>query len=216
MQARIATAVAMATLLFVSATAESRDLIQMDFDGVVTQAGVTAGVTLVLGDPLHARVVFDTQAIDRDPSPLFGRYTYEFMEVFTSRGLVFRSGPSDPGSVAGLSIDRQIQRFQFTGIVAGAQHFNDVAVRFPPDTFADDRPPTTLPFATATEAHYTFSWVSPLARATLTSYSAAVVPEPTGWMLSACAMMAIATRRRRVRRQTVCSARASSAPRGGA
>jgi hypothetical protein len=143
-------------------------------------------------------VVFDTNATDLDPSPLFGRYAFEFMEVFTDHGLIFRSGPPDSGTGAGLTIDRQIQRFQVRGFPPSSQSEHVVTVFFPAGTFADDRPPTSLPFATATEAHYGFHvLIGALAsRAVLTEYSASVVPEPGNLVVAGALFSLIGVGRR--------------------
>ena len=139
MQPRIA-AIAAATLIVLSSNAYGRDLIQMDFDGVVTQAGFTTGASLILDDPLHARVVFDAEGVDYDSSPLVGLYQYEFMEVFTNRGLVFRTGQSPPGSLNGLVIDRSRQEFdEFRFIGTGAF----TSTRSCPFVLRRERSPTT-------------------------------------------------------------------------
>jgi hypothetical protein len=96
-----------------SSPALAEPLVLMEFSGTVRQGGITLLGSLVPGDELRARVVFDQAAIDYDSSPQNGRYQYLQMYVFTDRGTVFFKQPSSPGSAEGVIIYRSAAYDEF-------------------------------------------------------------------------------------------------------
>jgi hypothetical protein len=164
-----------------STPALAEPLVLMEFSGTVRKGGITLLGSLVPGDLLRARVVFDQAAFDYDPSPQNGHYEYLQMYVFTDRGTVSFKQPSSPGSVEGVTIYRSAgyDEFRFRGFI-GLHDDTAVYARFPAGTFPDDRLPLTLPFEQATSSEFVFSRIpgGAFTRETMTDFTATIVPEP--------------------------------------
>ena len=184
-------------LIAASSPAGAEPIVLMEFRGTVVQGGFTDGVSLEPGDDLRARVAFDQNAVDYDPSPQNARYQFLVMDVFSNRGTVFFKQPSNFGAAEGIQIYRGATYHEFRSSGFHGLH-DDTAVyaRFPAGTFPDAGLPLTLPFEKATQSEFTFSiFFAPLTREALTGFTAAIVPEPQAVAMTA--ILLISWRRRR-------------------
>lgn len=171
----VRTAVVLGFVVAFSTVARAATPIEFVFEGVFTQ---TTNTVHQVGDPFTSRVLFDPNAMDTDPSPLFGNYAYIRWVAPgpTSTPIVFQDIPSTVGSIqVFLSGGANTWRVDFQGIF---QFGWTLSIDFPLGTFPNDGLPRTLDLSQSTGSRFEgFDGTNFVdLRGTITSLT--IVPEP--------------------------------------